>query len=93
MTQKAKIAAMHISSPATLRTPFRCEYDGGRSGMSVLLYGIISIKDFSGEEVLMRTTGFNVRIKGNGLTLSVYENKSVEIFGRILNMELIYDKN
>ena len=61
--------------------------------MSVLLYGIISIKDFSGEEVLMRASGFFIKISGLGLTLSVYENKSVEIFGKILNMELIYDKN
>lgn len=93
MTEKSKIALPRISAAGSLRTPFRCEYDGGKSGMSVILYGIISIKDFSGEEVLMRTAGFNIKISGAGLTLSVYENKSVEIFGKILNMELIYDKN
>ena len=93
MTEKNKIASPHISAPSVLRTPFRCEYDGGKGGMSVVLYGIISIKDFSGEEVLMRAAGFFIKISGVGLTLSVYENKSVEIFGRIVNMELIYDKN
>ena len=93
MTEKNKISSQRAAAPAVLRTPFRCEYDGGRNGMSVLLYGIISIKDFSGEEVLMRASGFFIKISGLGLTLSVYENKSVEIFGKILNMELIYDKN
>ena len=93
MTEKSKITSHGVSAPHALRTPFRCEYDGGRGGMSAILYGIISIKDFSGEEVLMRATGFLIRISGTGLTLSVYENKSVEIYGKILNMELIYDKN
>ena len=92
MTEKSKITSPRIQTTA-IKTPFRCEYDGGRYGMSVILYGIISIKDFSGEEVLMRSAGFNIKISGTGLTLSVYENKSVEIFGKILNMELIYDKN
>ena len=93
MTEKSKIASPYILAPHALRTPFRCEYDGGRGGMSAILYGIISIKDFSGEEVFMRAAGFFIKISGAGLTLSVYENKSVEIFGKILNMELIYDKN
>ena len=93
MTVKNKISSTDFSVGNTIRTPFRCELDGGRGGMSVILYGIISIKDFSGDEVLMRTSGFNIRISGVGLTLSVYENKSVEIYGKILNMELIYDKN
>lgn len=93
MTVKNKITSSAVSREGNIISPFRCEYDGGKGGMSVILYGIISIKDFSGEEVLMRTSGFNIKISGTGLTLSVYENKSVEIYGKIMNMELIYDKN
>lgn len=93
MTEKNKITSPYISAPSALRTPFRCEFDGGKGGMSSMLYGIISIKDFSGEEVLMRAAGFLIKISGVGLTLSVYENKSVEIYGKILNTEFIYDKN
>lgn len=92
MTEKDKLTP-RISTAPVPHTPFRCEIDGGKGGMSVLFYGINSIKDFSGEEVLMRSAGFFVRLSGLGLTLSVYENKSVEIFGRVLNVELIYDKN
>ena len=93
MTERSEIKSPPVKRGSSITAPFRCEYDGGKGGMSVMLYGIISIKDFSGEEVLMRTAGFFIKISGVSLTLSVYENKSVEIFGKILGMELIYDKN
>ncbi|MBO5945481.1 MAG: hypothetical protein J6Q69_02625 [Clostridia bacterium] len=60
--------------------------------MSFLLSGINSIREFSSASVLLRSKGFMISIVGEALSLAVYENKTVEIIGKIFKMELVYDK-
>lgn len=93
MTQKDKKSVKEIFVPAVPLSKFHCEIDGGKAGAFVILSGINSIRDFSDSEVLLRATGFFVKISGKSLALAVYENKTVEISGKIFGLELVYDKN
>ena len=91
MTEKGKIRSFgkgRIQPTA----PFRGEIEGGGRCMSFLLSGINSIRDFSSSSVLLRCRGFLIGIRGESLSLSVYENKTVEIVGKIHGMEFVYDK-
>ena len=89
MTFKSKKTAeqyMHVPG-------FHVEMDGGAKRMAIQLSGINSIKDFSESEVLLRVRGFFVKINGDSLSLAIYENRTVEIVGKVISMELLYDKS
>ena len=93
MTQKNKLKVKKNLFQSTLLSPFHCEISGGKLGSFLVLSGINSIRDFSDRAVLLRSSGFFVEITGDELSISVYENKTVEISGKIHSLELIYDKN
>lgn len=92
MTEKNKKIQKVLPEKMLPATPFHCEIDGGRGMMSAQLSGINSIRDFSDCAVLLRARGFFVKISGATLSLAVYENKTVEISGRLLCVEFLYDK-
>ena len=75
-----------------IQVPFSGQIGGGDRCMSFLLSGINSIREFSALSVLLRSKGFLISIAGESLSLAVYENKTVEIVGKIYKMEFIYDK-
>ena len=91
MTEKGKIGYPRYREQSIV-PPFHAEIDGGARRMSFLLSGVNSIRDFSSSAVLLRCKGVLVEIKGESLSLAVYENKTVEIIGKIYGMELSYDK-
>lgn len=93
MTEKNKKRLRGVTAQPLVQPQFHCEIDGAAAHTSIILSGINSIRDFSDSEVLLRTRGFFVKINGKALSLAVYENKTVEISGKISAMELIYDKN
>ena len=72
---------------------FRAELDGNKSSMNVILSGVNSVKDYSDKLLILRCRGFFVKLSGEGLRLSVFEDGSLSLSGKILGMELVYDRN
>ena len=72
---------------------FHIEADRSPSGLSVKVGGIISITDYSEERISMKGHGGRLTVLGNRLRMTVYEDKTVEILGRVEVMEMKYGKN
>lgn len=78
----------------TKKTPrFHLELESGVLGMSLLACGVREIQEYSEMMLSMKITGGSMHIKGQGLRLTVFENKTVEVGGRILEVSFSYDRN
>ena len=89
MTDKVKKRDKNFTASQS----FHLEADKSRSGMSVSINGIIGIADFTDETVFLRSHGGKVIVSGKRLNVSVYENKTVEISGRVEEISFKYGKN
>ena len=67
-----------------------CERVSG--GVSVIVGGIMNVTDFSPETVMLAGHTGRIAISGVKLSMSVFENKNVEIKGRVEEIKLIYGK-
>ncbi len=72
---------------------FHLEADRSAKGMSVILSGIIGISDFSDSFILMLSHGGRIQVNGEKLFISVYENNTVEIQGKVEGIVFKYGKN
>lgn len=72
---------------------FHLEADRSRNGMSVFISGIIGIGDFSDESAILLSHSGKVAVLGKRLNVSVYENRTVEINGRVEEISFKYGKN
>lgn len=61
-------------------------------GISIALSGVIGISDYSEGEIILKTHGGKIKILGQGLMLSIYEDKTAEIVGRIEEICFGYGK-
>ena len=68
---------------------FHLEADKSVFGISVSISGVISILDFCEEYAVLKLRGGKIRVYGLALSISVYENKIVEINGRIGGVEFL----
>ena len=65
------------------RIAFHIEIDKTDKGMSVIINGAESIIDYTENKVTLKIGKGNMIIDGVGLTLALYENKTIEIIGKI----------
>jgi hypothetical protein len=72
---------------------FNLEANRHIRGMSMLIGGVVGIREYSDTAVTLATHGGRVGISGRRLALTVYENNSVEIVGRIEEVTFGYGKN
>ena len=70
---------------------FHLEADKCSLGIRITVSGIIGIRDFTSESVLLSSHGGRIFISGEKLRLEIYENKIVEISGKI--GEISFGKN
>ncbi len=68
---------------------FHIEIDRSKDGLSLSVAGVYSIVDFSEENVILRVKKGRVLVSGTGLSIAVYENKTVEISGRITEVKFV----
>ena len=62
------------------------------SGISIALSGVIGISDYSESEIILKSHGGKIRICGKRLMLSIYEDNTAEIVGRIEEIGFAYGK-
>ena len=67
-----------------------CERTVG--GVSVIVGGIMSVTDFSEETVSLAGHTGRISVNGKRLSMSVFENKNVEIKGRVEEIKFIYGR-
>lgn len=72
---------------------FHLEADRSRQGLSVVLSGIIGITDFSDSYIQLKGHGGRVGVYGKKLFISLYENGSVEIVGKVEEIVFKYGRN
>ena len=93
MTEKNKKALPAVGRMAHPPFDFHLEADRSGKGMSVILGGIIGISDFCDDCILLRSHGGKIMVNGKNLFVSVYENNSIEIQGKVEGIKFIYGKN
>lgn len=67
-----------------------CERTVG--GLSIIVGGIMSVTDFSEESVKLAGHTGRIAVNGKGLSMSVFENKNVEIKGRVEEIKFVYGR-
>lgn len=72
-----------------VRSPFHIEIDSALSGISVSVCGVAAILSFTENEVLLKLKKGKLKLTGNKFDIAVYENKTVEIVGRIGEIAII----
>ncbi len=63
------------------------------SGMRISFGAVVSVAEFSSEEVLILTHSGRIRVLGSGLLLSVFEGRGIEIVGKVRGLEFLYGKD
>ena len=91
MTDKnSTLKTKRKSSPSSA---FRLEAARCRRGVSLVLSGIISVEEFNSETVLLKSHGTKVRLRGTGFDISVFENRDIEITGKVVEIDFLYGEN
>ena len=72
---------------------FRLESVKHRRGVSILISGVVSISEFSEEMIAVKSHGMKLLIRGKRLNMTVFENNSIEISGRVEDIAFCYGKN
>ena len=72
---------------------FHMEASRCRSGLSIILSGIIGISDFSDDFIYLKGHGGRIIVQGKKLFINVYENENVEIVGKVEGISFKYGKN
>ncbi len=88
MTEKTKVnlVANNLSS-------FHIEADRCSEGMRFFISGIIGIGEYSDESLELLSHGGRVKIFGSRLKICIFENKTVEIRGKISEVVFTYGKS
>lgn len=76
------------------KTPrFHMEMEGSTSGFSLLIGGVRRIDEYSSETLMLKIAGGHMHLTGQALCLTVFENKTVEVCGKLLEVKFTYDRN
>ncbi len=72
-----------------LSAGFHLEADKMGSLISVCVANVTSVSDFTSDYAILISNKKRVKIYGYALSIAMYENKTVEIFGRIGGIEFL----
>ena len=61
-------------------------------GLSLIVGGIIGVADFSDERAELLSHTGRITVLGKGLSMTVFENKNIEINGGIEDVKFAYSK-
>lgn len=74
-------------------TDFHLELDKILLGFSLSVSGAEGISAFSDTEITVRLSSFSLRVTGKGLGMSVFEERRVEIIGKIMGVAILYGQS
>lgn len=76
----------------TPRGEFYLSCEKALGGLSLLVGGIIGVSELDDGRTELLSHSGRIIVSGRGLKLTVFENKSVEINGRIEGINFVYGK-
>ena len=76
-----------------LSSPLYITAGKSRSEMTIAFAGILSVTELSTEHIEINTASGTVSILGKNLRLSVFENKTVEVLGRVEEVSFGYGRS
>ena len=76
----------------TPRGDFYLSCERSLGGLSLLVGGIIGVSELDGGRTELLSHSGRIIVSGRGLKLTVFENKSIEIKGRIEGINFAYGK-
>ncbi len=68
---------------------FHLEVDRAGALLAVCIANVTAVTDFDSENALLMSNRKKIRIYGHELSVSFYENKTVEILGKIGGIEFL----
>ena len=71
---------------------FHLEVDKALKGFKVVCSGVRGVTEFTGTSVKLKLCGFSLFVFGEGLHITVFEGKTIEISGKISEMRIEYAK-
>ena len=80
------------SEESTLVGGFYLSCERTLGGLSLLVGGIIGVSELDGECTELLSHSGRIRVRGKHLKLTVFENKTIEIKGRIEGIDFAYGK-
>ena len=86
MTEKSE---RKLPRPAS----FNLEASRFIGGISLVLSGVIGVSDYSECEIILKSHGGRIKVRGKRLMLSIFEDKTAEIIGRIEEIGFCYGKS
>lgn len=92
MTQNKKRYGIGAILSSLRLSSFNIEIKKGRLGGVMVVTGILALAEFSEERVVLTSHGGRLTVLGEGLGVSALENRTVEVFGKIMQVEIGYGK-
>ena len=93
MSEKLKKRKKAVSRGMELLSPFHLEADKSGGGLAIVIGGVKSVLEI-GESIAKLKCGMgSVSVKGQAIDVALYENKTVEITGKVESLEFNYAKN
>ena len=70
-------------------------FNGERTGrgMQITVGAVIAVSEITKEKIVLVSHASRVLIEGEGLELSVFEERAVEIIGKVREVKFLYGKN
>ena len=93
MTKVKKREGNPLQSLRARILPFHIEMDACPEGVSLFAADVVKINESSECSVNLALRGMVLIISGEVLCMTVYENKAVEIVGRVRRVEYEYTKD
>lgn len=87
MIKKNKQERKTLASPLTF---FHMEATRTSKGVSLMVSGIIGIKDFTDSYIILVSHAGRITISGNKMLVNVYDGSCVEIIGKIEEIGFSY---
>ncbi len=89
MQKEEKNTINKIQTASKAPIGFHIEIDKEFRDFIVTLQSVSSVIDISSDEIIMKAGKGRVKICGSGLEITVFENKTVEVFGKVGAVEFI----
>ena len=93
MLQRMKKIFVPIKALQSLSSDFHVEMDKSSGGIRILVSGVKRISELSDKMLSLKCGGFRLKVKGEALSLALYEEKTIEISGKLEVIEFENSKN
>ena len=93
MPERIKKNKNPVSALISESSPFHVEIDKSGKGVRLIVSGVKRITELSENCIFLKCQALSLKLSGDDLSLALYEDKSLEISGKVEVIELANTKN